>query len=121
MSTQNSNAETMRISMEGMTLRVANVERSLAFYQMIPGIEVVVHRSGEFALLSIGKGLLGLLKYGATHIEFGTADVDGLYQHLKEAGFPVEGVPSQKPWGEYTFTVHDPDGHVLEFDDAHGV
>ena len=121
MSIQNSNAETMRISMEGMTLRVADVERSLAFYQMIPGIEVVVHRSGEFALLSIGKGLLGLLKYGATHIEFGTANVDGLYQHLKETGFPVESAPSQKPWGEYTFTIHDPDGHVLEFDDSHGV
>ena len=45
----------------------------------------------------------------------------GLYQHLKEAGFPVEGALSQKPWGEYTFTVHDPDGHVLEFDDSHGV
>ena len=40
---------------------------------------------------------------------------------LQEVGFPVEGVPSQKPWGEYTFTVHDPDGHVLEFDDSHGV
>ena len=97
MSTQNRNVETMRISMEGMTLRVADVERSLAFYQMIPGVEVVVHRSGEFALLSIGKGLLGLLKYGATHVEFGTADVDGLYQHLKVAGFPLEGAPSQKP------------------------
>ena len=47
--------------------------------------------------------------------------MDGLYQHLQEVGFPVEGAPSQKPWGEYTFTVHDPDGHVLEFDDSHGV
>ena len=120
MTTENRNGQTIGVSMEGLTLRVADVERSLAFYKMIPGVEEIVHRPGEFALLSAGKGLVGLLKYGATHVEFGTSDVDGLYQHLQEAGFPVEGAPSQKPWGEYTFTVHDPDGHVLEFDDSHG-
>ena len=121
MTTEDSNVQTIGVSMEGLTLRVADVERSLAFYKRIPGVEEIVHRPGEFALLSIGKGLIGLLKYGATHVEFGTSDVDGLYRHLKEVGFPVEGAPSQKPWGEYTFTVHDPDGHVLEFDDSHGV
>ncbi|MBV9709610.1 MAG: VOC family protein [Ktedonobacteraceae bacterium] len=121
MTPENRTSKTINISMEGLTLRVADVERSLAFYQMLPSVEVVVHRPGEFALLSIGKGMVGLLKYGATHVEFGTSDVDGLYRHLKDVGFPVEGEPSQKPWGEYTFTVHDPDGHVLEFDDSHGV
>ena len=121
MTTEKRNAKTIGVSMEGLTLRVADVERSLAFYKMIPGVEEIAHRPGEFALLSVGKGLIGLLKYGATHVEFGTSDVDGLYQHLQEVGFPVEGAPSQKPWGEYTFTVHDPDGHVLEFDDSHGV
>jgi catechol 2,3-dioxygenase-like lactoylglutathione lyase family enzyme len=121
MTTENRNTQTIGVSMEGLTLRVTDVERSLAFYKVIPGVEEIAHRPGEFALLSVGKGLIGLLKYGATHVEFGTSDVDGLYQHLKEVGFPVEGAPSQKPWGEYTFTVHDPDGHVLEFDDSHGV
>ena len=112
MTTEKRNAKTIGVSMEGLTLRVANIERSLAFYKMIPGVEEIVHRPGEFALLSVGKGLVGLLKYGATHVEFGTSDVDGLYQHLQEVGFPVEGAPSPKPWGEYTFTVHDPDGHI---------
>jgi catechol 2,3-dioxygenase-like lactoylglutathione lyase family enzyme len=121
MTTEKRNTKMIGISMEGLTLRVTDVEHSLAFYKMIPGVEEVVHRTGEFALLSVGKGLVGLLKYGATHIEFGTSDVDGLYQHLKEVGFPIESAPSQKPWGEYTFTVHDPDGHVLEFDNSHGV
>jgi len=121
MTTENRNAKTIGVSMEGLTLHVVDIERSLAFYKMIPGVEEIVHRPGEFALLSVGKGMVGLLKHGATHVEFGTSDVDGLYQHLQEVGFPVEGAPSQKPWGEYTFTVHDPDGHVLEFDDSHGV
>jgi catechol 2,3-dioxygenase-like lactoylglutathione lyase family enzyme len=109
-------ANTPTISLEGMTLHVADVERSLAFYTQIPGVQVQVHRPGAFALLSIGNGRLGLLKYGPTHIEFDTPDPDTLYQRLKEAGMPVEEPPALKAWGEYDFTIHDPDGHCLEFD-----
>src|SRR6266480_1154000 len=98
MTTENSNAQTIGVSMEGLTLRVADIERSLAFYKMIPGVEEIVHRPGEFALLSVGKGLVGLLKYGATHVEFGTSDVDGLYQHLQEVGFPVEAALLSHSW-----------------------
>ena len=62
MTIENRNAQTIGVSMEGLTLRVADVERSLAFYKMIPGVEEIVHRPGEFALLSAGKGMVGLLK-----------------------------------------------------------
>ena len=31
----------------------------------------------------------------------------------------VEAPPALKPWGEYDFTIHDPDGHCLEFDSPH--
>ena len=102
-----------------MTLHVADVERSLEFYTKIPGAQVLVHRPGAFALLSIGNGRLGLLRYGPTHIEFDTPDPDTLYQRLKEAGMPVEDPPALKAWGEYDFTIHDPDGHCLEFDSPH--
>ena len=110
---------TPTISLEGMTLHVADVERSLEFYNKIPGVQVLVHRPGAFALLSIGNGRLGLLKYGPTHIEFDTPDPDTLYQRLKEAGMPVEEPPALKAWGEYDFTIHNPDGHCLEFDSPH--
>src|SRR5260370_7552888 len=96
------------ISLEGMTLHVADVERSLEFYTKIPGALVLVHRPGAFALLSIGNGRLGLLKYGPTHIEFDTPDPDTLYQRLKEAGMPLEEPPPPQPSGEYTFTTHTP-------------
>jgi catechol 2,3-dioxygenase-like lactoylglutathione lyase family enzyme len=109
-------ANTLNISLEGMTLHVADVERSLEFYTKIPGMQVLVHRPGAFALLSIGNGRLGLLKYGPTHLEFDTPDPDTLYKQLKDAGLPVEEPPVLKAWGEYDFTLHDPDGHCLEFD-----
>ena len=112
----NDQANVPNISLEGMTLHVADVERSLAFYMKIPGAQILAHRTGAFALLAIGKGRLGLLKYGPTHLEFDTPDPDTLYQQLKEAGMPVEEPPALKAWGEYDFIIHDPDGHCLEFD-----
>jgi catechol 2,3-dioxygenase-like lactoylglutathione lyase family enzyme len=120
--TENTDWQVQRpaLSLEGVTLQVASVERSLEFYQKIPGAQVLMHRPGSFALLAIGKGRLGLLKVGPTHLEFDVSDVDGLYQQLKDAGWPVEAPPQLKAWGEYDFTVRDPDGHCLEFDAPHG-
>jgi catechol 2,3-dioxygenase-like lactoylglutathione lyase family enzyme len=110
------NAVAPDVSFEGMTLRVADVEHSLEFYSRIPGARVEMHRPGSFALLSIGKARLSLLKEGPTHLEFDTSDPDKLYEQFKAAGLPVEEPPSLKSWGEYDFTMHDPDGHCLEFD-----
>ena len=118
-------ASILNISMAGLTLQVADVECSLAFYAQLPGAQVAAHRPGAFALLYIGKGQLGLLQQniGPMHIEFDAPDPDALYQHLKQAGFPVEEPPTQKAWGEfgaeYDFTFHDPDGYSLEFNRPH--
>jgi uncharacterized glyoxalase superfamily protein PhnB len=79
----------------------------------------MAHRPGTFALLSVGTGRLGLLKPGPTHIEFDTEDLEAVYQQLKAAGLPVEEPPTHKPWGEYDFSFHDPDGYELEFGAPH--
>ena len=111
----------VRVSLAGMALQVSDVERSLEFYKQIPGAQVIIHRPGGFALLIIGSGRLDLLQapVGSNHIEFDVEDVDGLYLQLKAAGFPVEEPPTQKSWGEYDFTLHDPDGYCLEFNRPH--
>jgi len=111
---------TVNASLEGITLRVKNLERSLEFYQKIPGARVVMHRPGHvpFALIQIGKGRLGLLQQGAPgafHIEFDVADLDALYKQLQDAGIEAEEPPAHKGWGEYDFNVRDPDGNQIEF------
>ncbi len=110
-------------SLEGITLQVTDVERSLAFYRTIPGAIVAYHRPGEFALLAIGKGRLGLLSKrlgGPTHVEIETVDLDALYQQLRDAGITPQSPPSKKPWDVVRdFVVVDPDGHVIEFGEAH--
>jgi catechol 2,3-dioxygenase-like lactoylglutathione lyase family enzyme len=110
-------------SLEGVTLQVADVERSLEFYRKIPGATVATHRPGEFALVQIGKGRLGLLnkKLGPTHIEIETLDLDALYQQVCAAGTTPKHAPSSKPWDPVRdFLVIDPDGHIIEFGEEHG-
>jgi catechol 2,3-dioxygenase-like lactoylglutathione lyase family enzyme len=109
------------ISLEGLTLHVADVRRSLDFYSRIPGAQVVFEQAGRFALLQIGKGRLGLLQYGSGfHVELEAADLDKVYAQVREAGLEPESPPTLRPWGERDFLVTDPDGNKIEFGEAHG-
>ena len=111
-----------QLSLEGMTLRVQNLERSLAFYSKLPGAQVIVHREGFFAMLRIGAGRLGLLQQPTAplfHLELETpSELETLAQQLRAAGIENVKVPTQKNWGEVDFTVRDPDGNLLEFEVA---
>ena len=106
------------LSLEGLTLNVADLERSLAFYTRLPGVAVEFHKPGIFAMLRIGKGRLGLLQRaaGRFHIELETDDLDGFYEAVRQAGIEPKGPPIRHPWGERDFQVIDPDGFVLEFE-----
>ena len=52
----------MNISLVGLTLHVADVERSLNFYKRLPDSSILFHMPGKFALLRVGSGRLGLLQ-----------------------------------------------------------
>lgn len=107
----------LKVWLDGITLEVHDVERSLEFYQRIPGATLEHHRPGAFALLQIGTARLGLLAIGAPgfHLEISTSDVDGLHDLLSQAGMRPLGAPEDRPRGERTFDVLDPDGNRLEF------
>ncbi len=108
------------LSLEGLTIRVQDVERSLEFYTKLPGVQVVIHRTGIFALLRIGTGRLGLLQQPSAplfHLELETTGkLESLAQQLQAAGMDQVKKPAEKKWGEFDFTVRDPDGNVLELD-----
>ena len=106
-----------QVSLNGLTLHVADVERSLEFYRKIPGSTVVVHQVGEFAILRVGRGRLGLLRHdeGRFHIELDTTDLDAIYDRLLQVGLHPESPPAERPWGERDFLVLDPDGNLIEF------
>lgn len=109
-------------SLEGLTLHVADLERSLEFYNKVPGARVLDHRPGVFAMLQIGKARLGLLARAQNlgfHLEIETEDLEAMYAQLQAAGIEPKTSPTKKPWGEVDFTVADPDGNLVEFGASH--
>ena len=121
-------SEKMRF--EGLTLTVANVERSIEFYSGRLGLTVEWNAVPAFAMLRLGTGTVGLLalaeaeKEGvmpssaaqkrAIHVELSTDDLDGLFEELGAKGVVFHQPPHDEPW-ERSMTAFDPDGYAVEF------
>jgi catechol 2,3-dioxygenase-like lactoylglutathione lyase family enzyme len=106
----------MDLSLAGVTLHVADVEQSLAFYQRLPGAEVIFHIPNRFALLRFGDARLGLLsdRKRQFHLEFECAELDSTYERFQQLGISTEGPPTVRAWGERDFLLLDPDGNLVE-------
>ena len=111
---------TVSTSLEGISLLVADVEKSVAFYSKLPGAQMIMHRPGQFAKFKIGEGhvqVVGLPpEEKSFHIEMDSPDLQGLYEHLRAAGIEPDGPPTKRFFGRTNFRVHDPDGNIIEFD-----
>ncbi|MGH7513112.1 MAG: VOC family protein [Gemmatimonadales bacterium] len=106
----------MAVSLAGLTLHVADVDRSVEFYRRLPGAAVLFHIPGQFALLRLGQGRLGLLadRGRPFHVELEVPDLDAAAAALRELGIDIDG-PTERRWGERDVLVQDPDGNLLEF------
>lgn len=116
--------------LEGLTLTVEDVEKSVAFYRDLIGLTVTYKLFPAFALLNHGGVSIGLLslpeaaKEGVTamsaaqkrgvHVEFTTDNLDALYAELKAKDVVFIDEPHDEPW-ERLFTALDPDGYAVEF------
>ena len=113
----------MSVSLEGVSLHVADVERSVQFYSRLPGAELLIHNPGEFARFRMGGGYLHVVhipEVGRSfHVEMGTDDLDQLYSELQSLGIETVGPPTERPWGMTDLNVIDPDGNILEFSGPH--
>jgi len=119
------------IRMEGLTLAVADVKRSVAFYRKKLGLKIEIDSAPDFALVRVGPGAsIGLLaarhavprgtkpaskaQHAAIHVELSTDDLDGLYQRLKARGVAFSEPPHDEEW-ERSAQARDPDGYTIEF------
>src|ERR1700683_1162463 len=117
--------------LEGLTLSVESVERSIAFYGVLLGLKVELNAAPNFAMIRVeGQGTIGLLsstiaredgieatnaaQKRATHVEFSTDALDALYEELKSRGITFAQPPHDEPW-ERSMTAYDPDGYTVEF------
>ena len=107
----------MSVSLNGVTLHVADIEKSKEFYLKIPGVTLIHETPGQFAMIQVGQGRLGLLQNveGKFHMEFDSPDVDATYEQLMANGLTPESPPVDRPWGQRDFLAIDPDGNMVEF------
>ncbi|MBJ7609420.1 MAG: VOC family protein [Candidatus Dormibacteraeota bacterium] len=121
-----------KLRLEGLTLTVASVAKSVEFYGGILGLEVAYHSEPAFALIKVGGqlgGTIGLLaveeagkesleemtstQKRAIHVEFTTDDLDAVYEELTARGMAFHEPPHDEPW-ERVMTGFDPDGYSIE-------
>jgi catechol 2,3-dioxygenase-like lactoylglutathione lyase family enzyme len=116
------------IRLEGLTLRVESVRRSIEFYGGKLGFSVEIDKTPQFAMIRVGGpqgGTIGLLPIDGSsftsreqragiHIELTTADLDRLYEELKARGVEFFEPPHEEPW-ERSMRAYDPDGYTVEF------
>jgi catechol 2,3-dioxygenase-like lactoylglutathione lyase family enzyme len=105
-----------------VTLRVADMRRSVRFYRDVLGLEIVF--GGEDAFFSplrakdANTPILNLEQGrsvpGWGRMIFYVADVDVFWEYLRGKGFNPER-PRDASWGERYFHMPDPDGHELSF------
>jgi catechol 2,3-dioxygenase-like lactoylglutathione lyase family enzyme len=125
--------DTLDIRLEGLTLRVADVGRSIEFYAKKLGFTVEINKAPQFAMIRVGGptgGTIGLLVHddgdpfgsksttpqrrAGIHVELTTDHLDALYEQLKGRGVEFFEPPHEEPW-ERSMRVHDPDGYTIEF------
>lgn len=110
---------------------VEDLERALNFYTGMLGLELA-HRSGPFAQMQTGttrlafytrKAMAQTLEFAilppansapAFELGFKVDDVDAAYRELTGKGVPSVASPADRPWGQRTAYVRDPDGYLIE-------
>ena len=109
-------------------LYVGDLDRAISFYRDVIGLPFKFTESGyaEFATegtkfaLYDRAGLRTLIGREGTdgeatmEVAFLVDDVDREARRLREAGVAVLSGPVDRPWGQRTFHLLDPDGHVVE-------
>jgi lactoylglutathione lyase len=114
-----------------LVLVVQDLDRALHFYTELLGLPLK-HRSGAFAQLDTGELRLALYTRQAMsetvgetllppepgrdtfEIGFFVPDLDAAYAALVAAGATPAVPPTDRPWGQRTAYVRDPDGHLIE-------
>jgi lactoylglutathione lyase len=110
---------------------VADLDRALKFYCEVLGLPLG-HRSGPFAQLATGVTRVALYERPAMaetlgrelqppaldapgfELGFKVDDCDIAYDELVSAGATPAVPPTDRPWGQRTAYVRDPDGNLVE-------
>jgi len=110
-------------ALSAVTLATADMAASVRFYESVGFRVVVGGPDAPFTTFRVGTAFLNLQldpDHAPLHAIWGraifwVADVDATHAALVAAGYAPETTPSDAPWGERYFHVHDPSGHEISF------
>jgi len=112
-------------------LIVSDLDRALRFYTEVLGLPLG-HRSGPYAQFNTGTTRLALYtrdamaqtlgmslispadNAAAFELGFKVPDVNAAFTEIVARGAPVVIPPTDRPWGQRTAYIRDPDGHLIE-------
>ena len=109
-------------------IAVRDMQRSVAFYREVLGLEIVndfganVTLTGGVSLqtLETWKDFIGAeeedisLKNRAGELYFVAEDMDAFWQRLQTADVELVHPLKEHGWGQRVVRLYDPDGHVIE-------
>ena len=110
-------------SLSAITLATADMAAAVRFYSAVGFRCVIGGADASFTTFRAGSSFLNL-QLDRDHAPiariwgraiFWVADVDAAYAALGAVGYGAESEPTNAPWGERYFHVHDPDGHEISF------
>lgn len=105
-----------------LTVCTNKLEQSRDFYMEVLGFRLVFENDGYIELLAKGSDTMGVsfvlpdLSGGEKFtgqgmiLSFEVSDVDAEYDRLKQAGVRIQEELKDKPWGERSFVINDPNG-----------
>jgi lactoylglutathione lyase len=115
-----------------VVLIVDDLDRALTFYREKLGLSVRFQDKG-YAELAVAGSKFALLArsrlpelVGAAHsarpaagaheagVTLLVEDVDRVHRDLTARGVPFLGAPQNRPWGQRTAYLQDPEGHLIE-------
>jgi uncharacterized protein len=129
---------TMRPRIHVLTLGVADLERSLAFYRALgfesEGLIGTEFPGGTAARFELEDGLFLMLygrddlekdanatfdapgrgEFSIGHLVHSRDEVDAVLEAAQAAGATLTEEPYDRPWGIYSGYFRDPDGHLWE-------
>lgn len=103
-------------------LPVPDLARSLAFYTDQLALDVGYTSESMAEFPSAGLVLDEEEEFKRSRVPvtvgMGVDDVDAVFADLEARGVSVAEPPADRPWGVRNFYVTDPDGYVIEFEQA---
>jgi catechol 2,3-dioxygenase-like lactoylglutathione lyase family enzyme len=129
----------LEVTRAGTVLAVADFERSLAFYRDWLGFEVQeTYEDPPYATLARAGARLSLAEQGhpaedrpgvsmvappdrarlAAILVLEVSDCVGAHRELSAAGVPFLAEPYSPPWGGHRCFAVDPDGNLIELEEA---